>query len=238
MDTPAPAKYHAFPDPSAERSMDQPEPQALVQARREMVEHQLRGRDITDARVLSVMSEIPRQLFVPPAHRASAYEDRALPITCDQTISQPYMVALMTQVLQVDPAHRVLEIGTGSGYQAAVLAELVSHVYTIERIDALVAEARLRLEALGITNVTYHVGDGTLGWPAWAPYDRILVTAGAPTIPQPLIDQLVDGGLLVVPVGGADEQILTVVQKLQQRTVERPTIPCRFVKLIGQEGWS
>jgi protein-L-isoaspartate(D-aspartate) O-methyltransferase len=217
--------------------MDQPESEQTAQARREMVDYQLRGRDITDPRVLSVMAEIPRHLFVPPAQRAFAYEDRALPIACEQTISQPYMVALMTQVLQVDPAHRVLEVGTGSGYQAAVLARLVSQVYTIDRIDALVAEARLRLEALSITNVTYRAGDGTLGWPEAAPYDRILVTAGAPTIPQPLIDQLVDAGLLVVPVGGADEQILTVVQKLQQRTVERPTIPCRFVKLIGQQGW-
>jgi len=217
--------------------MNQQEDEPIRRARRDMVEHQLRRRHITDQRVLSVMDELPREQFVGDSMLYEAYDDRALPIDCGQTISQPYMVAIMTQCLDLAPTHRVLEIGTGSGYQTAVLAKLAGHVYTIERIERLSQQARANLCQLGITNVSFRVGDGTLGWAKHGPYDRILVTAGAPAVGQTLVDQLVDGGLLVVPVGGPDEQVLTIVQREGNRTIEKPSIACRFVKLIGEEGW-
>ena len=217
--------------------MDQQEGEWIRRARGDMVEHQLRRRHISDQRVLSAMDELPREQFVADSMLYEAYDDRALPIDCGQTISQPYMVAIMTQCLELAPTHRVLEIGTGSGYQAAVLAKLASQVYTVERIEHLSQQAQLHLARLGITNVSFRVGDGTLGWADHAPYDRIVVTAGAPAVGQALVDQLVDGGLLVVPVGGPDEQVLTVAQREGDRTVERPSIACRFVKLIGKEGW-
>ncbi len=217
--------------------MDQQDYQADRLARQEMVRTQLGGRDISDQCVLAAMAEIPRELFVPPAQRPSAYDDRALPIGYDQTISQPYMVALMTEALRTEPQHRVLEVGTGSGYQTAILAKLAKHVYTVERIEALSGRAQCQLGELGFNNVSYRVGDGSLGWPDHCPYDRILVTAGAPSVPQLLVEQLNDGGLLVIPVGGMDEQILTTVQRIGQRTTEKPSIACRFVKLIGQAAW-
>jgi len=217
--------------------MDQQEGEWLGRARRDMVEHQLRHRHITDQRVLSAMDELPRERFIGDSMLYEAYDDRALPIDCGQTISQPYMVAVMTQCLEVAPAHRVLEIGTGSGYQTAVLAKLARHVYTVERIEHLSQQAQTHLHELNIGNVSFCVGDGTLGWADHAPYDRILVTAGAPDVGQALVDQLVDGGLLVVPVGAPDEQVLTVVQRQGDRTIEKPSIACRFVKLIGREGW-
>jgi protein-L-isoaspartate(D-aspartate) O-methyltransferase len=202
-----------------------------------MVRSQLCARDITDQRVLAVMSEVPRELFVPAGLRLCAYDDRALSIGCEQTISQPYMVAIMTQALRLKPDHRTLEIGTGSGYQTAILTRMCRRVYTVERLEQLAAEARSRLEQLAIDNVDYLVGDGSLGWTEHAPFDRILVTAGAPAVPQTLVDQLADGGLLVLPVGPLDEQILTVVERKGDRTIERPSLACRFVKLIGKAAW-
>jgi protein-L-isoaspartate(D-aspartate) O-methyltransferase len=147
------------------------------------------------------------------------------------------MVAIMTQCLELAPTHRVLEIGTGSGYQTALLAKLAAHVYTVERIGHLSEQAQANLSEVKIQNVSFRVGDGTLGWADHAPYDRILVTAGAPAVGQALVDQLVDGGLLVVPVGAPDEQVLTVVHRQGDRTIEKPSIACRFVKLIGKGGW-
>ncbi len=217
--------------------MDQQEGEWVGRARRDMVEHQLRRRHITDQRVLSAMAELPRERFIGDSMLCEAYDDRALPIDCGQTISQPYMVAVMTQCLEMAPTHRVLEIGTGSGYQTAVLAKLATHVYTVERIEHLSKQAQAHLSTLKIANVSFRVGDGTLGWADHAPYDRILVTAGAPAVGQALVDQLVDGGLLVVPVGAPDEQVLTVVQRQGDRKIEKPSIACRFVKLIGNEGW-
>lgn len=205
--------------------------------RHRMIEDQLRPRGIRDERVLAVMAELPREQFVGSMCQHDSYCDRALPITEGQTISQPFMVASMTQLLRLDPAHTVLEIGTGSGYQTAVLARLAGHVDTIERIGVLQAEARGRLEGMGITNVTYQVGDGTKGWPEHAPYDRIIVTAGAPHTPPPLIDQLAENGRLVIPVGSRSEQTLTVLERREGRILEKPLYACRFVQLLGDEGW-
>jgi len=217
--------------------MTEAKPDELAAARRTMIEQQLRRRGIKDERVLAVMAEVPRELFVRPQDRPFAYDDRALPIGLGQTISQPYMVALMTELLDPQPHHRVLEIGTGSGYQTAILAKLAGHVYTLERLAELSRAARQRLQSLGLNNVTYLVGDGSRGWPAFAPYDRIIVTAGSPNVPPPLIEQLADGGKLVIPVGGSDEQVLTLVEKHGDRLIERPSIPCRFVPLVGKEAW-
>jgi protein-L-isoaspartate(D-aspartate) O-methyltransferase len=205
--------------------------------RRRMVQEQLRNRGIRDERVLAVMGQIPRERFVGTANLAAAYDDRALPIAEGQTISQPYMVAAMTAALQVAPTHRVLEIGTGSGYQTAILARLARDVYTIERIEGLAQEAARRLRELGFTNILYRVSDGTLGWPEAAPFDRILVTAGAPRIPSPLVDQLAEGGRLVIPVGNAESQTLVAVERYGDKTIERPLMGCRFVPLVGQAGW-
>ncbi len=203
-----------------------------------MVQRQIRGRGVKNPRVLDAMSRVPRELFLPVHLREHAYEDRAMTIGCDQTISQPFMVASMTEHLDVAAEHRVLEVGTGSGYQCAILAMLAQEVYTVERITELRDQATVRLSQLGFDNVAYHVGDGTLGWPEHAPYDRILVTAGAPVIPQALIDQLIDGGRLVIPVGQLEQQTLTVLEKRDGRVVEMPAFQCRFVKLIGDQGWS
>jgi protein-L-isoaspartate(D-aspartate) O-methyltransferase len=205
--------------------------------RQAMVQEQLRAKAIRDERVLAAMAAIPRELFVRPQDRSVAYDDRALPIDLSQTISQPYMVAIMTEWLDVQDHHRVLEIGTGSGYQAAVLARLSGHVYTLERLAPLSEQARRLLMTLGVTNVTCLVGDGTCGYPAYGPYDRIIVTAGAPSVPPALLEQLADGGKLVIPVGAPDEQVLTRVEKQSSRYVEIAGIACRFVPLIGQQAW-
>lgn len=205
--------------------------------RRQMVEKQIRRRGIKDQRVLDAMIAIPRERFVPEGARADAYEDRALPIGHDQTISQPYIVAYMTEQLCVAPDARVLEIGTGTGYQTALLALLAKQVFTIERLPALHEQAARNLTVLDRTNITMSVGDGSLGMPVHAPYDRIIATAGAPSVPGPLVDQLVDGGVLVIPVGGKTEQTIVRVVREQRRTIETPTLACRFVKLIGHEGW-
>ncbi len=205
--------------------------------RRLMVENQIRSRGIHDERVLLAMEEIPRERFVPAESGSEAFSDRALPIDCRQTISQPFMVAAMTQCLHLDSSLRVLEIGTGSGYQTAILARLAGRVYTIERIAPLLESARERLAALGVFNVQYRLGDGTAGWPEEAPFDCILVTAGAPDIPPPLVDQLAEGGRLVIPVGNESDQTLTIADKQAGRVIEHPQFGCRFVKLLGREGW-
>ena len=201
------------------------------QARRVMVEEQIASRGILDARVLEAMSEVPRHEFVPGEYRAAAYRDTPLPIGLEQTISQPYIVALMTELVQTEPDDHLLEIGTGSGYQAAVAASLVAEVYSIEIIPELARSAAERLERLGISNVSVREGDGYVGWPEHGPFDGILVTAGAEVIPQPLIDQLKPGARMVIPVGSAFAvQILKVIEKLPGGRVEVQDIaPVRFV---------
>jgi len=195
-----------------------------------MVEQQIRSRDVDDARVLEAMRSVPRHRFVPADFAAFAYDDRPLPIGYGQTISQPYIVAYMSDVLAVSPQHRVLEIGTGSGYQAAVLSKLAREVYTIEIVSALAREAAERLKALGFTNVEVREGDGYAGWPERAPFDRIMVTAAPEQVPQPLIDQLAPGGRLVIPVGERnDTQWMTILEKTANGVVQRRTIPVSFV---------
>jgi protein-L-isoaspartate(D-aspartate) O-methyltransferase len=207
-------------------------------ARAAMVERQLRGRGITDERVLSAMATVPRERFVPRDLADRAYSDAALPIEDGQAISQPYVVAWMTELLQVEPGGLVLEIGTGSGYQAAVLAAMGAHVRTIERLPALATVARERLAGLGFGElVEVIVADGSLGDPATAPHARVIVTAGAPTVPGPLLDQLAEDGRLVIPVGAVDEQRLVVVTRQAGRLTETPVGACAFVPLIGAAGF-
>ena len=202
-----------------------------------MVAQQLAARDITDPRVLDVMRRVPRDRFVPAGVRHRAYDDCALPIGLKQTISQPYMVALMTQHLQLEPTHRVLEIGTGSGYQTAVLAELAAQVYTVERLADLSAGARQTLAELGHSHIRFRVGDGTLGWPEQAPFDRIMVTAVAPDIPRSLNAQLDDDGTIVLPAGEGQWQTLYRVRKARGALRKQAVCRCVFVRLVGQEGW-
>lgn len=207
-------------------------------AREQMVRYQLEARGITDPRVLDAMRRVPRHLFVPPEREHDAYSDHALPIGEGQTISQPYMVALMTQLLQTAPSHRVLEIGTGSGYQAAILAELVDEVVTVEREERLSQRAQEVLRSLGYRNIIFVVGDGSEGYPPLAPYDGIIVTAGAPAVPIPLVDQLAPEGRLVIPVGHRYEQVLTVVHKDEEGKIHVSEHGyCVFVPLIGKHGW-
>jgi protein-L-isoaspartate(D-aspartate) O-methyltransferase len=206
---------------------------AFARARQEMVERQLKARDITDARVLAAMGKVPRHRFVRPALAGEAYADRPLLIEEGQTISQPYIVALMTQLLELKGPERVLEVGTGSGYQAAVLAELVKQVHTIEILPGLAKSAAARLKALGYTNVEVRAGDGYQGWPERAPFDAIIVTAGASHIPPPLITQLKDGGRLVIPVDVAvGYQELLQCRKERGQLVKKIIAPVRFVPLI------
>jgi len=211
-------------------------------ARQRMLRWDLRGRDITDPRVLAVMAEVPREAFIPQSHRSQAYGDGPLPIGMDQTISQPYIVALMTQELRVDPECEVLEIGTGSGYQTTVLSKLVKKVYTIERFSELADSAKAVLGRLGISNVEFHIGDGSSGWPvsrlpASGFFDRIMITAGVPEIPEPLIGQLAEGGLIVAPVGGRTVQGLVACEKKADKLITRAICDVRFVRLIGKHGF-
>jgi len=194
---------------------------------------------IGDARVLEAMLEVPRHLFVPEALQGRAYGDHALPINASQTISQPYIVARMTELLEADKSSRVLEIGAGSGYQTAVLARVAGQVYAIERIAELAREAQARIRSLGIYNATVKCFDGTLGWAAHAPYDAVLVAAGGPTVPEPLLAQLKVGGRLVIPVGSVREsqQLVRVVRTEEGHRREEHG-PCAFVPLIGRYGWS
>jgi len=206
--------------------------------RARMVEEQLRARGLQSESVLEAMGMIPRELFLPPTQRHQAYKDRALPLSQGQTISQPFMVAVMTEALDLDPSFRVLEIGTGSGYQTAILAHLVAEVFSMERIPELASQAEDALDALGCENVRIRVADGTLGWPDEAPFDGILVTAGAPHIPESLKDQLIeDGGRLVVPVGDRLVQELVRGTRRGDSFESENLLACRFVPLFGEEGW-
>ncbi len=203
-----------------------------------MVEEQLRARGLQSESVLEAMGKIPRELFLPAAQHHQAYKDRALPLSQGQTISQPFMVAVMTEALDVDPSSRILEIGTGSGYQTAILADLVAEVFSVERIGELASQAENTLDELGCENVRIRVADGTLGWPDEAPFDGILVTAGAPQIPDSLKDQLIDdGGRLVVPVGDRFIQELVRVTRTGDSFESENLLACRFVPLLGEEGW-
>jgi len=210
-----------------------------AQRRLRMVEQQIAERGISDAGVISAMRSVPRHFFVLPERQAQAYADEALPIGFGQTISQPYMVALMTDLLRLDVRKRVLEVGAGSGYQTAVLAELAGEVWAVERIAPLAERAQALLVRLGYDNVTIVVGDGSLGLPEHAPYDAIVVAAAAPVAPPPLLAQLAKGGRLVIPIGHVGrEQMLTVFTKEEGGTMRRDeTIYCRFVPLIGQQGF-
>ncbi len=202
-----------------------------------MVDSQLIPRGINDNRVLAAMRRVPRHLFIDEPQWYRAYEDMALPVGEGQTISQPYMVAIMTQLLGLSGKENVLEIGTGSGYQAAVLAELSNQVYTIERIQSLSDHAREVIRTLGYENIHLRVGDGTLGWPESAPFDRILITAGAPEMPLPLIEQLSEGGIIVAPVGDRFSQQLLKMTKRKGELSKEYLTPCVFVPLVGKYGW-
>ena len=206
--------------------------------REEMVNRQIRSRGVTDPRVLNAMMEVPRHLFVSEALMDQAYGDYPLPIGDRQTISQPYIVAEMTQALDVDENARVLEIGTGSGYQAAVLSRIVYKVYTIERIRALYDRSRKVFDKLNYHNIVTKYSDGTLGWKDESPFDAIIVTAGAPKIPDALIDQLSEGGKLIIPVGDHFSQDLVCLHKTQNGHRQTKLGGCRFVKLIGKDGWA
>jgi protein-L-isoaspartate(D-aspartate) O-methyltransferase len=206
--------------------------------RRRMVDLQLRGRDVVDEGVLRAMEAVPRERFVPEGERARAYDDAALPIGHRQTISQPYMVARICEALAVRAGERVLDVGTGSGYQAAVLAELGAGVVTIERIPELARQARENLAAAGYERVEVIVGDGTLGVPERAPFDAIAVAAAAPELPETLYDQLRPRGRLVVPVGGPRAQRLEVIVRSSEGPAVVHSVPCRFVPLVGEEGFS
>lgn len=206
--------------------------------RRAMVEAQIRRRGIRSPRLLEAMARVPRHLFVPEELAPRAYEDRALSIGEQQTISQPFMVASMTDCLELQGNERVLEVGAGSGYQAAILAELAREVITVEKNAALAESARARLAALGYGNVRVEIGDGTLGWPEAAPFDGILVAAAAPVIPEPLVAQLAEGGRLVIPVGQSDKQMLMRIRKSDGEITEEKLFACQFVPLRGRYGWS
>ena len=219
------------------RDLPGPPTARFARERERMVEEQLVRRGITDARALEAMRKIPRHLFVEEALRDRAYGDHPLPIGEGQTISQPYIVGIMTQLLHLTGSEKVLEIGSGSGYQTAVLAELARRVCSVERIASLAARARATLEAMGYTNVWVRTADGTFGWPDEAPFDRILVSAAAPAVPEPLFDQLVEGGRMVLPVGDPFAQTLTVVDRVGGEKKISADSGCVFVKLIGKYGW-
>lgn len=201
------------------------------------METQIKMRGVKDPRVLQAMSKVPRHLFVPEEYRNHAYNDYPLPIGYGQTISQPYIVAAMTELLELKGDEKVLEIGTGSGYQTAILAELAGKVYTVERIPQLLERAKQVLSSLGYTNIHFKLTDGTLGWPENAPFDRIIVTAAAPDLPQPLIDQLAEGGIMVIPVGSRYLQTLKVVVKTGNKLRVKRVMECTFVPLIGEYGY-
>jgi protein-L-isoaspartate(D-aspartate) O-methyltransferase len=202
-----------------------------------MVENQLRRRGIRDEGLLRAMEQVPRHEFIPEEFRDHSYEDRPIPIGEDQTISQPYIVAAMISALQVEPANIVLEVGTGTGYQAAILSCIAHHVFTIERHATLAQEAKRLFQRLGFSNITVALGDGSLGLPEHAPFDRIIVAAAAPSLPEPLVQQLRDPGRIVVPLGTADAQVLHLIRKEQRETFTRTLESCRFVPLVGAGGF-
>lgn len=214
------------------------EPNKFVRWRRDMVENQIIARGITDPRVIDAMTHVPRHLFVSEAMADSAYGDFPLPIGEGQTISQPFIIAEMTQRLELSGAERVLEIGTGSGYQAAILSRIVYKVYTIERNNTLFLQTRKLFDMLKYHNIVTRYSDGTQGWKQESPFDAIIVTAGGNQIPTPLVDQLAMGGRLVMPVGGLHSQELLKIEKTEKGIKTTNLGGCRFVKLIGQHGWS
>ena len=218
--------------------MKQSGPDGFEIPRGRMVEQLRTHYKIRDERVLEAMDAVPRHLFVPEALRAQAYKDNALPLSVGQTISQPFIVARMTELLELKGKERVLEIGSGSGYQTAVLSGLCGKVYAIERIPSIAAEAKARLMGLGYRNISYRVGDGTLGWPVYAPFDAALVAAGGPEIPRPLVEQLEIGGRLVIPIGTEQKsQTLVRVVRTESGFTTEDCGPCAFVPLIGEHGW-
>lgn len=202
-----------------------------------MVQEQIIARGVGDARVIAAMRRIPRHLFVDPGLDNRAYDDSALPIGDKQTLSQPYMAARMTEALGLSGAEKVLEIGTGSGYQTVLLAELCFNVFSVEKIRVLSRKARSLLDRLEYQNIALHVGDGTIGWSEHAPYDAIIVTAGAPHAPKPVLDQLAVGGRLVIPVGDEQTQTLVRLTRTRSRFKEERLGECKFVKLLGKYGW-
>ena len=206
-------------------------------ARNRMVRNQLVPRGITDKRVLAAMAKIQRHLFIEEALEGEAYNDHPLPIGHKQTISQPYIVALMTQELELSGNEKILEIGTGSGYQTAILAELSERVYTIERIRPLMEKARNILHELGYTNILFKAYDGTLGWEEYSPFDAIIITAGAPDVPEPLLGQLADGGRMIIPIGDRFSQELIKITRRKDGYDKKSLGGCRFVDLIGVHGW-
>ena len=218
--------------------LTEPDIQAYAGQRRKMVEEQILGRGIKDLSVMEVLSRVPRHLFVNSSLQHRAYGDCPLPIGENQTISQPYIVALMTQVLDLKGEERVLEIGTGSGYQTAILAELASHVFTIERVKPLVKKTKELLEGLKYKNIVFKTFDGTYGWRDQSPFDAILISAATPSIPKSLIEQLADKGRLVAPVGERESQDLIVLNKNGNKVMERKIGSCKFVPLIGKFAWS
>ena len=203
--------------------------------RKQMVDNQIISRGVQDERVLSAMSKVARHLFVGEGQQHEAYNDHPLPIGEDQTISQPYMVALMTELMRLDGSEKVLEIGTGSGYQTAILAELVKEVYTVEIVESLAITARRILDELGYKNIKFKIGDGYEGWEKYAPYNAIIVTCGPTNIPQPLIDQLAEGGKLVIPIGYGF-QTLTILEKINGELQKTESIECRFVPMTRKYG--
>jgi len=209
----------------------------FLKARLEMVRNQIKARGIQDPRVLGVFEKTPRHLFVPQDHMAASYEDHPLPIGSGQTISQPYIVALMTEQLMLTGKERVLEIGTGSGYQAAILAQLAGEVHSVERFESLAQKARLVLTSLKLVNVYIHVGDGSLGWPEEAPFDCIIITAAAPDVSQELLSQLAEGGRLIAPVGSRYRQMLELWSRVKGSYEKEEILPVVFVPLLGKFGW-
>jgi len=202
-----------------------------------MVDEQVAARGVTDPRVVAALRRVPRHRFVQEALQDRAYGDHPLPTGEEQTISQPYIVGLMTSLLELSGREKVLEVGTGSGYQTAVLAELARRVCSIERLPRLAERARATLEALGYDNVWVRVGNGALGWPDEAPFDRIIVTAGGPGVPPPLVQQLADGGRMVLPVGSPENQVLTLVENVGGEIRKQAHSDCKFVKLVGKYAW-
>ncbi len=204
-------------------------------ARAKLIEHL--GHEIKDKRVLEAIARIPREKFVPADFRRQAYEDKPLPIGEEQTISQPYIIAMMTEALELTGKEKVLELGTGSGYQTAILAELAKKVVSVERVPNLAESARKLLDSLGYKNVEFHLAGETLGWPSGAPYEAIIVTAGAPSVPEDLLNQLAIGGRMVIPVGSRYMQELCKITRRQEGNIVRNMGGCRFVSLIGKDAW-
>jgi len=213
------------------------DPDRRLDERVRMVDTQLAARGISDQHVLDAMMRVPRELFVTEEQAQFAYEDRALPADCAQTISQPYMVGKMTELLRISQDDRVLEVGSGTGYQTAVLARIAHHVYTIEWHEPLMHQAQRRIAKLGLNNVTFRCGDGSRGWEEEAPFDGILVTAGGPDVPPALREQLAEGGRLVIPIGPVADQMLVRVSRTPEGYRTEDILKCRFVKLQGEQGW-